>query len=56
MFPDGGLHESRAIGRIDPDDGQTACHCLVKKLTKYETYTVPALRRNWPHIAAVVLD
>jgi hypothetical protein len=56
LFPDGGLHESRAIGRIDPDDGQTACHCLVKKLAKYETATIPALQRNWPHIAAVVLD
>jgi hypothetical protein len=56
VFPDGDLHESRAVRRIDPDDGQTACHCLVEKLTKYETYTVPALRRNWPHVAAVVLD
>jgi hypothetical protein len=56
VFPDGDLHESRAIGRIDPDDGQTACHSLVKKLSKYETYTVPALRRNWPHVASVVLD
>jgi hypothetical protein len=56
VFPNGDLHESRAIGRIDPDDGQTACHCLVKKLTKYETATISTLRRNWPHIAAVVLD
>jgi hypothetical protein len=56
VFLDGDLHESRAIGRLDPDDGRTACHCLVQKLTKYETYTVPALRRNWPHVASVVLD
>jgi hypothetical protein len=56
VFPDGDVHESRAIGRIDPDDGQTACHCLVKTLTKYETYTISVLRRNWPHVAAVVLD
>jgi hypothetical protein len=55
LFPDGDLHESRAIGRLDPDDGQTACHCLVQKLAKYETSTIPILQRNWPHIAAVVL-
>jgi hypothetical protein len=55
LFPDGDLHESRAIGRVDPDDGRTACHCLVKRLTKYETCTLSTLRRNWPHIAAVVL-
>jgi hypothetical protein len=56
VFPDGKVHESRAIGRLDPDDGQTACHCLVRKLAKYETYSVSMLRRNWPHVASVVLD
>jgi hypothetical protein len=55
VFPDGDLHESRAVGRLDPDDGQTACHCLVKRLTKYENCTISTLRRNWPHIASVVL-
>jgi hypothetical protein len=56
VFSDGDLHESRAIGRIDPDDGQTACHCLVQRLAKYDTATRSTLRRNWPHIASVVLD
>jgi hypothetical protein len=56
VFSDGDLHESRAIGRIDPDDGQTACHCLVQRLAKYETATRSTLRRNWSHVASVVLD
>jgi hypothetical protein len=50
------IYESIPIGRVDVDDGQTACYCLVEKLAAYENYSVPMLRRNWPHIAAVVLD
>jgi hypothetical protein len=50
------MYESIPIGRVDVDDGQTACHCLVEKLAVYENYSTPMLRRNWPHVAAVVLD
>jgi hypothetical protein len=49
-------HESLVVGRIDVDDGRTACHCLVETLAEYDTYTAAGLRRHRPNIAAVVLD
>jgi hypothetical protein len=49
-------YESLVVGRIDVDDGRTACHCLVEKCAEYETHTSAGLRRHCPSIAAVVLD
>jgi hypothetical protein len=49
-------YESLVVGRIDVDDGRTACHCLIQKLAEYDTYTASGLRRHCPTIAAVVLD
>jgi hypothetical protein len=54
LRPNGEEYESRAVGQVDVDDGQTACHCLVETLAEYETYTISELRLNWPHVASVL--
>jgi hypothetical protein len=47
-------HESLVVGRVDVDDEQTACHCLVEKLAECETYTASGLKRHCPNVASVL--